>query len=146
MPRPCRPEPATLTLPTLAKERHPKRRVILANPDEPRAGDYSYGIYDKAHPVFGDKATVDYFRGQLRGLRGERVTMKVNGVRVDEDGESHRFVIRRTFTLNRYSDVFGPGSAYGSAIHAQREAHSDDTLVTHSLTIEPATDEDDDYE
>jgi hypothetical protein len=115
-----------------------KSRVILANPDEPRAGDYSYGLYDKAHPVFGEPDTIEYFRKQLRGLRGKRVTMTVKGARIDDDGKTRRFNVSRTFTLKTYSNVFGPGSAYASAIHSVRELHSDETLVTHSLVIEAA--------
>lgn len=130
----------------MPKEREPNRRIILANPDEPRAGDYSYGLYDKAHPVFGERETIDYLRKQLRGLRGERVTARFNGARIDEEGNTRRFVVKRTFKLNRYSDLFGPGSAYASAVHAVRDRHSDETLVTHSITIEPAGDDDYDYE
>lgn len=130
----------------MAREKLPQRRIIIANPDEPRAGDYTYGIYEKAHPVHGDPKTQNYFRSQLRGLRGDRVSMHVKGIRIDEDGNEKRFSVKRTFTLNRYSDVFGPGSAYASAVHAIRDKHSDDTLVTTSLVIEPADDDDEDYE
>lgn len=118
----------------MAKER--KARVIVVNPDEPRAGDYSYGLYDKAHPVFGEPDTIDYMKKQLRGLRGEDVVMTFKGIRIDDEGNEKRFTVRRAFTMRQYSDVFGPGSAYASAIHAVRERHSDETLVTHTLTVE----------
>lgn len=120
----------------MAKER--KARVILVNPDEPRAGDYSYGLYDKAHPIFGEAETIAYMKQQLRGLRGEEVTMTFKGIRIDDEGTSRRFTVARTFKLRQYSDVFGPGSAYASAIHAVRERHSAETLVTHSITVEAA--------
>lgn len=126
----------------MATER-PARRVIPTNPDEPKAGDYSYGLYDKAHPVFGDPDTVAYFKRELRGLRGEHVTVTFKGVRIDDDGETRRFNVRRTIKYNQYSDMFGPGSAFASATHAIRERHSDETLVTQQIIIEHASDEDD---
>jgi hypothetical protein len=115
-----------------------EKRQILANPDEPRAGDYSYGLYDKAHPVYGDPSTINHLKGQLRGLRGKTVTATFSGARIDDDGTKRRFTAKRTFVLNRYTDMFGPGSAYSSAIHDVRDRHSDETLVTYSITIEVA--------
>ncbi len=129
----------------LAKEREAKR-IILANPDEPRAGDYSYGLYDKAHPVFGEAETIAYMKKQLRGLKGERITVEFKGVRIDDDGESKRFTVKRTGTYRQYSSMFGPGSLYASAMHAVRERHSDETLVTHSIVITAASGDDDDGE
>jgi hypothetical protein len=121
----------------MTEERHGRRRILIANPDEPRAGDYAYQLYDKAHPVFGDPEVIASMRRQLRGLRGETVVMRVKGAHIDEDGTVHRFTARRTFVMNRYSDVFGPGSAYASMVHAVREKHSDEVLVTYAIEIDP---------
>lgn len=129
----------------MAIERFSKRN-ILANPDEPATGDYSYGLYDKTHPSFGDVDMIAYMKRQLRGLRGQRVTMVFQGAHIDEFNKIRKFNVKRTFTINRYSDVFGPGSAYASAIHAVRELHSHETLVTYSLTVEPADPEAEDYD
>lgn len=129
----------------MAKERE-ARRVILANPDEPRAGDYSYGLYDKAHPVFGEADTIAYLKKQLRGLRGERITVEFKGVRINDEGESRRFTVKRTGVYRQYASMFGPGSFYASAMHAVRERYSDETLVTHSIVITIASDDDEDDE
>ncbi len=131
----------------MAKER--RKRVVLANPDEPRAGDYAYGLYDKSHPVHGDPATIKRLRDSLKGLRGEEVTMTFRGKRLDPDtGAAKRFRIKRTFTLNSYRDVFGPGSAYASAVHFIRDAHSGDELVVDDFVIEESEygDEDSEYD
>lgn len=121
----------------MARELGPKRH-ILANMDEPKAGDYSYGLYDKAHPVHGDPDTIARIKKELRGLRGRDVRVIIRGARIDEDGKARRFTASREITLNRYSDLFGPGSAYGSVMHAVRERHSGDTLVTYEITLEEA--------
>lgn len=129
----------------MAKER--KKRVILANPDEPRAGDFAFQFYDKAHPTHGDRETVNRLRRELRGLAGEHVTMTFNGKRTDPDtGDRHRFRIRRTFKLENYRSVFGPGSAFASAIHYIRDEHSDEELVIDTFSIEEADDFDEDEE
>lgn len=121
-----------------------KKRVILANEDEPKTGDYMYGLYDRTHPVFGQKDEIARMRRELRGLGGSRVTLTLNGSRIDEEtGEEKRIRIRRTFTMNTYRDIFGPGSAYASAIHSVREKHSGDVIITHSLTIEETDMEED---
>ena len=119
------------------------KRIILANPTEPRAGDYAYGLYDKAHPVTGDPETIQRLRSSLRGLRGQDVTVTFNGAHIDSGGKIHRFRIKRSLTLNAYSDIFGPGSAYASAVKTVRDKHSDELLVTYGITVEPATGEDD---
>lgn len=121
----------------MAREEHGKRRVLLANPDEPAAGDFAYMLYDKAHPIHGDPETINRFRRELRGLRGQEVTLKMRGSRLDDEGNERRFVARRTFTLNRYSDVFGAGSAFASALHDVRERHSDEELTIYEVSIEP---------
>lgn len=123
-----------------------KKRVILANPEEPRAGDYSYGLYDKAHPIYGDPETVKRIRGELRGLRGETVTMTFTGAHIDDSGKARKFRVQRTFQLNSYSDVMGPGSAYASAVKYIRDKHSEETLVTYGITVETADASDEDSE
>lgn len=111
-------------------------RKILANTDEPTTGDYAYQFYNHTHPINGNEATIAYARGQLRGLGGKDVTLKIRGMRIDDDGTERRFTATRTFQLKSYSDVFGPGSAFGSVLHAVRERHSDEELVIFSLTFE----------
>lgn len=130
----------------MARER--KKRVVLMNPDEPRAGDYAYQLYDHTHPLNGEPETVSRMRKALKGLRGEEVTLTFNGQHISEDGEKRRFSIKRTFTLNRYADVFGPGSAFASAIHYVRDKHSGDELLVHNFTIEESDfgDEDSEYD
>jgi hypothetical protein len=113
------------------------KRVVLTNPDEPRAGDYAFQLYDNAHPINGDPETIARMKAALRGLRGEEVTMVFKGHRVDSDtGETKRFRVTRNFTLNSYSDVFGPGSAYASAAHYVRDKYSSDELLMDSIEIE----------
>jgi hypothetical protein len=126
----------------VARERHP-RRLVLANPDEPKTGDYEFGLYEKAHPHFGDKETVARIKKGLRGLRGEKVRMFLKGSHGDGE-EVQRFRIQRTFNYRRYSDVFGPGSAYASAIHAVKDKYSDQQLVTYSLEFQIVDDDADD--
>lgn len=130
----------------MAQERK-NRRFILANPDEPQAGDYAYGLYEKAHPIRGDAETVSHFKKELAGLRGERVTLFFNGKRIDaETDKEHTFRLQRTFVFRKYADVFGAGSAYASAIHFMRDAHSDDELLIMSIALEIADDDAEDFE
>lgn len=112
------------------------RRKIVINPDDPRSGEHAYTLYNLAHPITGDRATISRLKDDLRGLRGERVVMTFRGSRIDEEGNEHFFNVKRSFKMNKYADVFGPGSAYASAIHAVRERHSSDTLVIYSITID----------
>lgn len=72
----------------------------------------------------------------LSGLRGERVRLVFNGFRQDEEGNKTRFRATRTFNYRKYGDVFGPGSAYASALHWQRDKHSSDQFVTVSIGLE----------
>lgn len=127
------------------KERHAKRRV-LANPDEPRAGDFQYSLYDKAHPVHGDPDTIARLKKELRGLRGEKVTVVFKGAHVDEEGTAHRFRLQRTFNYRQYGDMFGPGSAYADAVHFIRDKYSNEELVTYSFDVEVADDDDENEE
>lgn len=121
------------------------RRFALVNPDEPRSGDFAYGLYEKAHPIRGDAETIAYYKKALKGLRGRRVKLTFNGKRVDpESGKERNFRVQRTFQFRKYSDVFGSGSAYASAIHVIRDAHSDEELAVLSISIEEADDSDDD--
>lgn len=114
------------------------RRIIL-NPDEPNAGDHAFSLYNKAHPITGQDDVKEYLRGQLRGLRGKTVAVTVTGERQDEDGNVvGRFRARRVLTVHNYNDIFGPGSAFHSAIKAQRNAHSNDALIVKSLDIQAA--------
>ena len=55
-----------------------------------------------------------------------------------ETGENvgRRLYATRTFDLNEYSDMFGPGSAYANATHAVKEAYSPDELIAYSFEIE----------
>ena len=119
----------------MAQERHNKR-TIIANSSEPKTGDFAFTYYEKVHPVTGNKADIDAVRNELRGLRGHEVLMTIHGARISDSGETRRFTSRRTFTLNRYTDLFGSGSAYTSAIRGAIERNSDDTLVTYNITIE----------
>jgi hypothetical protein len=113
------------------------KRHIVVNPDEPRAGDFAFTLYDASHPIHGRPDVVSRLKSELRGLRGEEVTVRIRGARIDPDTqEERRFTVRRSFTMNRYSDVFGPGSAYHDAIRAIRDRHSNDELVVYSFDIE----------
>ncbi len=129
----------------MAKERG--KRVVIANPDEPRAGDYAFSLYDNTHPDRGDPATVARMKAALRGLRGEEVTMVFKGKHTSADtGEAKRFTVKRKFTLTSYRDVFGPGSAFASAVHWVRDKYSDDELTIDSFEIEESSYGDEDSE
>ena len=122
----------------MASERQGKRELIV-NPDEPRTGDFAFDFYDASHPVFGRPGVVSRLKGELRGLRGEDLKVTVRGRRVDADtGQERRFQVIRTVHYRNYNDLFGPGSVYGSAIKAVRDRHSDEQLITDSITIEAA--------
>lgn len=120
----------------MAKERKPIGRRILANPDEPRAGDNVFDFYNKAHPVFGEPETISYLRGQLRGLRGKTITLKISGIRQNEDGDERRFVSTKKLTVNNYSDIFGTGGAFIESARGAVERDSEDKLVVQTFTIE----------
>jgi hypothetical protein len=128
----------------MAEER--KKRVVIVNEDEPKAGNYAYKFYDNTHPIRGDAEEIARMRKSLRGLRGEEVTMVFKGQHIDSKNNKKRFTVRRTFTLNSYSDAFGPGSAYASAIHYIRDKHSDDQLNVMNFSIEEADSGDEDSE
>lgn len=128
-------------LPTLPRELHERRR-ILANADEPSTGDYDFGFYNKAHPVFGDPDTIKRIKRELRGLRGEWVTVIASGLREDENGDEHRYRFKRTVLYSHYEALFGPGSAYADIVHSIVEKYSDDALTTLHLDIEITPEED----
>ncbi len=111
------------------------RRRIVVNPDEPRTGDFAYQFYDKAHPHFGDKSTINRIRSQLRGLRGRRVKVVVHAGFAEEEGTETPRVFQRTITLNRYGDIFGPGGAYSEMMHELRNEHSEAGLYAYSVDV-----------
>jgi hypothetical protein len=120
------------------------KRVILANDNEPRAGDFAFDFYRKAHPVTGDSETVGRLKSELKGLRGQEITVKFNGKHIDSDsGDVKKFVVTRRLTYRQYADLFGPGSAYASAASYIRDKYSNDTLVIGTITIDDESDEDD---
>lgn len=121
-----------------------KKRVIIANPDEPRAGDYAYSFYDKTHPVFGQAEDIARMKKEIRGLRGETVTMRFSGRHKAQGEPEKKFTITRVFKLTGYDSVFGPGSAYGSAIHTIRDKYSNDKLVIDKITIDATSGGDED--
>lgn len=112
------------------------RRRIVVNPDEPKAGDFAYTLYNKVHPHHGDKEIVAGLKKQLKGLRGERVKVTIRGVREDDDGDEHTFRLQRHVNYRKFWDVFRPGSAYAEAMHAYRDRHSEDMLAVTSVDIE----------
>jgi len=112
------------------------KRVVLANPDEPNAGEFAYTLYDRAHPLYGERDEIARIKKQLSGLRGEYVTVHLKGKRIDEDGETHYFDLQRSFTYANYRSLFGPGSAYSDIIHFVRDNHSSDEISIKSLTVE----------
>jgi hypothetical protein len=124
----------------MPRELHERRRII-ANADEPETGDFQFGLYDKAHPVFGDEEVVARIKRELRGLRGEWLTVIAHGIRVDDNGDEHRFRFKRTFLYRRYADMFGPGSAYSDIIHSVVSKYSEDELTTLALDVEIADEE-----
>lgn len=131
----------------MAKERKARRHVI-ANPDEPRAGQYDFSYYKSTHPVTGNRETIKNVKKELRGLRGHRVTMWVNGWHTSTDDPENpvHFRLKRVFNFRKYDDAFGPGSAYHSAIKYIRDQYSDDQLGTTSITFEVADDDEEDSE
>lgn len=130
----------------MAGKRRHQKRIIKTNPDEPRAGEFAYSFYDAAHPLYGDEAEIKRIKKALAGLRGERVTVRIQGKRVDADGETHYFTRQRTVNYRNYRDIFGPGSAFASGMHAEREAHSGDELSVTSIEFDTDyEDDEDDY-
>lgn len=129
----------------MAKEREAKR-LILANLDEPRAGQYEFSLYKQAHPVSGKPDVIARMKKELAGLRGHRVVMHFNGAHVDAEKETKHFRLKRVFNYRNYNDLFGAGGAYGSAIRYIRDAYSDETLITYSISIEIADEDDEDDE
>jgi len=124
-----------------------KKRVVIANEDEPKTGDYAYNFYDNTHPLNGQPEEIARMRRALRGLKGEEVTLTFKGLWKDaETGREHAFKVRRTFQLNTYRDAFGPVSAYASAIRYVRDKHSDDVIAIQSIVIEEAEPGDEDSE
>jgi hypothetical protein len=136
--------------PEMPRER--KERVFInPNPDEDSgAGDYQYGFYDKAHPVFGLSEIVKEIKSSLRGLRGEWIRMYVHASAKPADAtdeeEARQFRLQRTFLYRNYTDVFGPGSAFASVVHWFRENHSDEVLAVHELEFEMVDEEEVDAE
>jgi len=119
------------------------KRVIIANPDEPKTGDFGFQFYHDARPIDGDDDTKRRAAKALRGLRGKEITVTVRGQRISESGKKREWVSRRTVEFNTYSDVFGSGGAYHSALKGQMKKNSSWSLVTMSITVEPSTGEDD---
>lgn len=113
----------------------PDRRRIVVNPDEPRTGDFAYQFYDKAHPHFGDQSTINRVRRELRGLRGKRVTVVVHAGYGEEGEPEKRRTFRRTITLKKYGDIFGPGGAYGEMMHELRNEHSEAGLYAYAIDV-----------
>lgn len=112
------------------------KKRILANPDEPRAGQFAYELYNQAHPVHGSAGEINYWRQQLRGMTGRTVEVTVRGAIIDPDsGEKRRFTASHTIELNSYSDLFGAGGAYGEILHPIRDENSDDELVVFSVEV-----------
>ena len=119
-----------------------KRRLIV-NPDEPRTGDNGFTVYDDAHTIHGRAEVRDRFRKELKGLRGETITVTVRGIRQDQSGKERNWSARRTIELNRYDDIFGANGVLISALKSQMKRDSDAKLVVQSLTIEDETGEED---
>ncbi len=127
--------------PTLKERRGSNHKLILVNPDEPRAGDFSYQLYDKLHPIHGNREEIARVKKEFAGLRGERVRLILNGQYIDKDTlEVRRFRLTRTFNYRKFWDAFGPGSAYARAMHAYRNKHSGDgsgdEYTTLSIALE----------
>lgn len=115
----------------------PNRRRIVINEEERRAGDFAYALYNKVHPHHGDEEIIAKVKRQLKGLRGERLKMTIKGTRVDEHtGDEHRFRITRHVNYANIWHLFGPGSAYASALHAYRDRHSGDELSIQTIDFD----------
>ncbi len=127
---------ACLPFPPFMPRELQERRRILANVDEPGTGDYDFGFYNKAHPIFGEPETIARIKKELRGLRGEFVTVIASGLREDDNGDEHRYKFKRTILYSRYDDLFGPGSAYADIVHSIVEKYSDNALTTLHLDVE----------
>src|SRR5262245_52130754 len=112
---------------------------IPANPDEPTAGDFAFAFSEKIHPVNGDPYLVNFFKRQLRGMFGQRVRLKIKAGRINQDTRRERkFNLTSTFEMNRYTDLFGPNSAWNRALHAAADRCSDEELVVYDFDIEVA--------
>lgn len=127
--------PSPLSLPLVPRELHERRRII-ANIDEPETGDFDFGVYDKAHPIFGERETIARIKKEIRGLRGEWVRMTARGIRVDENGDEHRYKFTAVTLYRRYDDLFGPGSAYADIIHSVVSRYSEDEISTLDIDLE----------
>jgi hypothetical protein len=125
-----------------------RQRVnVLANNDEPGAGNYAYKLYDDSHPLHGDPSEIAKWDEILRPYYGKRLRITVNGMTLDPDGErGTRTYIRRVGQVNGYTDVFGPGSLYYDAIKAVRNRHSTEEMDVLSLSVEIAAPNDRDTE
>lgn len=105
-------------------------------------------LYDAAHPVHGERDEISKWDARLKDYYGERVRLTLNGYVVE--GKTGRLLsriyIRRVRILESYSDMFGPGSMYAQALRVVRDRWSDADLRITSLTLELASEGDEDEE
>lgn len=124
-----------------------EKRVIIANADEPKNGEKAFLLYEKSHPERGDEDFIKETKKQLAGLRGHRVKLIFKGTHTDNDTKIvQRFTVQRTVNFRQFADVFGPGSAYGDALHAIKQKWSRERLLVVSASVEIADADDEDGE
>lgn len=109
------------------------KREILANPEQPRTGQNGFDLYDQIRPGFTrDAETMKYFRQQLKGLRGQSVTLTVEGERQRGSGAKRGWRASRRFVFDEFDDFL---DAYLSTLKEQLRSNSKLKLVTTRLTI-----------
>lgn len=109
------------------------KRIILANPDEPRTGQNGFDLYDQIRPGFTrDAETMRYFQKQLRGLRGHTVTMNVDGERKTGKSRTRNWHASRRFVFDEWDDLL---DAYLSTLKEQLKANSKLKLITTRITF-----------
>lgn len=115
-----------------------KKRRIIANPDDPATGEYSFNFYSYTRPRVGSQRDIDRVRSQLRGLSGKEIRVTAIGQRFDADNPRNVRTTRNstTLTMHRYGDLFGPDGALLGLFKRQVEADSSDVYVVQYIDIE----------
>lgn len=105
-------------------------------------GDGVYVLYEAAHPLRGNPDVRSEWDARLRDYYGHRVRISLNGYYVDPDsGEpSGRVYFVSVEDISRYSDFFGPDSAYMRLAKRVRNSSSESELIVTSLSVELADD------
>jgi hypothetical protein len=115
-----------------------KKRRIIANPDDPATGEYTFGYYRQTRPRVGEADDIARARKELRGLSGKTVRITVHGQRYNandpNDVRPTKNVARAV--IHRYGDVFGADGVLLQMFKRQVEANSDDVYIVNYIDIE----------